>query len=103
MAKKRKSSSETATKRVPPSIPKCVKRCPDGYCTEYINNYMFRFKKNNNGYSVFRTDLHGQTINMATNATLAPTTKALFSNLATLSKAIIAVETWLDAKLPDIR
>lgn len=106
---KRKTKTPSTTKRTPPSVPKSVKRCSDGYCTEFIyvnGSYMkFLFKKTSAGYLVYRKsdDATASWICMSTDISVAPSTRVLFENLSSLSKAVVAVETWLGRKLPDVK
>lgn len=109
MAKKRTRTSST-TKRTPPSVPKSVKRCSDGYCTEFIeytngSHIKLLFKKTSAGYLVYRKsdDSNANWICMSSDISVAPSTRVLFENLSSLNKAIAATETWLGRKLPDIK
>ena len=109
MAKKRKMSSSAVSKRIPPSVPKCVTRCADGYCTDFFKangkSLKLIFRKVPSGYLVYRQsdDACAKPVCMSTDISVAPTTRTLFSNLSTLSKAIDAAENWLGMKLPDVR
>ena len=106
MAKRKKTST---AKRIPPSVPKCVTRCTDGYCTDFFKcgdkNLKLTFKKVSSGYLVYKQsdDACTKPVCLSTDISVAPSTRALFSNLSTLSKAINAAESWLDMKLPDVR
>lgn len=111
MAKRKAKHSASTAKRIPPSVPKCVKRCADGYCTDYFNDpktsghIAFKFVKTSSSYLVYRKsdNADARWICMSTDISIAPSTRVLFENLTTLHKAITAAETWLNAKLPDIR
>lgn len=109
MKKKRKTISSSATKRVPPSVPKCVRKTASGYETNVLtalgkDAVKFTFIKSDTGYRVIRTTVAtGQSVDMARDTAVAPATRHLFSNTSTLKAAIAAVEEWLGAALPDIR
>ena len=58
--KRKNSHTKTKTSnRVPPSVPKCVKKSADGYVTgfvqspDHVKTVKFMFRKTNLGYSVF--------------------------------------------------
>ena len=97
------------TKRIPPSIPKCVRKCTDGYVTDIITSsdrehIQFKFKKLSFGYVVLRMDIDKAiTINLSNDLKVAPTVHRHFSNLKTLKAAIEATEKWLGCSLPAIR
>lgn len=105
MKKKRKNVSVNKT---PPSVPKCVTKCSDGYASGYVmkndEQIKFIFRKTGNGYSVFKTVL-GKLglVDMANDESVAPVTRSHFSNLKTLSEAITVAEDWIGKTLPDIR
>lgn len=113
---KKHTSHKKTSNRLPPSVPKCVRRATSGYATDFIkidnprHNYKsvhFFFTKENGKYTVLAQFVsvgnNTEWINLAKNINIAPATRNAFSNLTTLSAAITAVETWLDIKLPDIR
>lgn len=107
--KKKKTINKRPSNRIPPSVPKCVRRCSDGYATDFIqldNNTSakFLFKKTSFGYEVNRmTSTSAIYVNMSTDNTLSPTTRHLFTGLTTLKTAIEAVEKWLGHTLPHVR
>lgn len=110
---KRYNSSKAAkslTKRVPPSVPKCVKPCPEhnGYITDFIDAHgtraQFLFKKIPNGYDVYlRDDSSIKWACIKSDISFSPTTRSHFKTQPTLSKAIAVAESWLEIKFPDIR
>lgn len=106
---KRKTKSASTSKRLPPSVPTCVKRCEEGYCTDFIltdGKYLkFTFKKVPSGYLVYKLsdEAGAKPICLSTDISVAPTTRVHFNNLTSLSKAVEATESWIGAKLPKIR
>ena len=108
--KKRHTTRSVSSNRIPPSIPKCVRKCSDGYTTDYIPMPVnkpavkFIFRKMMKGYTVLKvTSNSPDWVDMGNNITISPATRNLFSNLTTLKEAINAVETWIGFSLPDIR
>lgn len=109
--KRKNSHTKTKTSnRVPPSVPKCVKKSADGYVTGFVQSpdhaktVKFMFRKTNLGYSVFRIASDSTTwVDMSNDISIAPSTRQQFSNLTTLKTAIAATETWLGTSLPEIR
>lgn len=111
---RRHSSSNTAskslTKRVPPSVPKCVKPCPEhnGYITDFIDvhgvNVQFLFKKVSDGYDIcMRRDSSIKWTCVKSDISFSPTTRNNFRTQPTLSKAIAVAESWAEIEFPDIR
>ncbi len=110
MKKRKHASTKKTSNRIPPSVPKCVRRCAEGYMTDFVtaadNRQSVRFvlKKTTAGYSVLRTTATDPAqIDMATDISISPSTRKLFSDLSSLKAAITAIETWLGKELPDIR
>lgn len=103
-------ASKSLTKHIPPSVPKCVKPCPEhgGYITDYIDVHgvsaQFLFKKVSIGYDIYmrRSSTPNWTC-IKSDISFSPTTRNLFKTQPTLSKAIAAVENWIDTDLPNIR
>ena len=110
MKKRKTSSTAKKSNRIPPSIPKCVKKTQYGYATDFIENkdflapVRFIFKKNEQGYTVLMYTLNGSSaVDLSHDITLSPATRHLFTDIKTLKSAIEKVEKWLGATLPDIR
>lgn len=97
------------SKRIPPSVPKCVKKCNEGYITDFVTlpnkeQVQFKFKKLEFGYIVLKISADGTSaVNMGNDIRVSPMTHRHFSNLKTLKSAISAVESWLGFELPNIR
>ena len=103
-------STGTAKKHVPPQIPKCVRKCEEGYCTnfftaEHIHSQIaLSFQKSINGYIIYYRKSDGSDWkNISSDVSLSPATRARFENQTTLTGAIKTVEEWLKCTLPEIR
>ena len=110
MKKRKHTTAKKTSNRIPPSVPKCVRRCSEGYMTDFVTtsdgkqSMRFILKKTAIGYSVLRmTATNTSLTDMATDINIAPSTRKLFSDLTTLKAAISTIETYLGKELPDIR
>lgn len=106
--KRKKTTNKKVSTRIPPSVPKSVRRCTNGYMTDFISvnntSVKFLFIKTASGYAVHRiTPTSALHVDMATDNTLSPTTRNMFSGLTTLKSAIETTEKWLGHELPYIR
>ena len=110
MKKRKSSANKKPSNRIPPSIPKCLRKCEGEYTTDYVKQpqssqtIRFIIRKGENGYAVLKNAANSsECINMANDIRIAPTTRNLFSDTSTLKAAIDAIEEWLGYRLPDIR
>lgn len=113
MAKKRthktSSSASSTSKRMPPQVPKCVKKDAKlgGYVTDFVTfeNAEIRFllKKLPEGYSTYKITKTGTKWISMTSEALSPSTRQHFRPQTTLTKAIANLEEYLQFKLPDVR
>ncbi len=110
MKKKRRTTSKTTSNRMPPSVPKCVRRCSGGYCTDFVDTEplnkkaAFMFVKTGSAYTVaYKTTEQSDWTYLGTDSKLSPTTRHTFKPQPTLTAAIQVLESWLGCKLPDIR
>lgn len=92
----------------PPQIPKCVKRCSEGYCTDFVQadplgkTISFLFKKNGSYYDICYKTIDTSYKSMIQDTKLSPATRSKLSNHRTLTEAVNAVNSWLGKNLPEI-
>lgn len=106
---KKKRTSTASTKRMPPSVPKCVKKdnALDGYVTDFVKykdtEIKFLFHKTNEGYIVSKITRDGSRWIDMRSESLSPTTRTMFKTQPTLTAAIKTTEMYLGFTLPLIR